>query len=119
MYFLVSKQGVLLSQMLAMAISEGWLQGAQAIPDENIQPASVDLRLGYVAYRLRCSFLPDDETVDEARRRYQMGRIDLNGEDGAILEQNRTPLIPLVEHLDLPTGVRAKANPKSSTGRLD
>jgi len=119
MNFCLTEQGVLPSQMLAKAISEGWLRGEPAIPDENIQPASVDLRLGSVAYRLRCSFLPDDETVDEARRRYQMGRIDLDGEDGAILEQNRPYLIPLVEHLDLPSGVRAKANPKSSTGRLD
>jgi dCTP deaminase len=112
--------GVLPSQLIAQAIKDGWIaSGDTDIPDDSIQPASLDLRLGSTAYRLRCSFLPDNEPVAEALRRYQMGRIDLRSGEGAILEQNRPYLIPLVEHLDLPDAVRAKANPKSSTGRLD
>jgi dCTP deaminase len=114
------KRGVLPSQMLAEAISDGWIYTESGeIPDSNIQPASLDLQLGDVAYRLRASFLPNNEPVEEALRRYQMGRVDLTGNGGGILEQNRPYLVPLVERLDLPKTVRAKANPKSSTGRLD
>jgi len=115
-----SDHGVLPSQMIAEAIKAEWIASSGSdIPDESIQPASLDLRLGDVAYRLRCSFLPDNEPVAQALRRYQMGRIDLTSEGGGILEQNRPYLIPLVEHLNLPLWVHAKANPKSSTGRLD
>ena len=112
--------GVFPSQMIAGAIKQGWiLSGEGELPAQSIQPASLDLRLGDVAYRLRCSFLPDDEPVESALRRYEMGRIDLAGGAGGILEQNRPYLVPLVEQLDLPPDVSAKANPKSSTGRLD
>jgi dCTP deaminase len=116
----IGESGVLPSQMIVDAIKDGWIASADTdIPEESIQPASLDLRLGTTAYRLRCSFLPDNEPVDEALRRYQMGRIDLSSEEGAILERNRPYLIPLMESLDLPGEVRARANPKSSTGRLD
>ena len=105
--------------MIAEAIKQGWIASSEGeLPAQSIQPASLDLRLGDVAYRLRCSFLPDDEPVESALRRYEMGRIDLSGA-GGILEQNRPYLVPLVEQLDLPPDVSAKANPKSSTGRLD
>ena len=111
--------GVFPSQMIAEAIKQGWIASSEGeLPAQSIQPASLDLRLGDVAYRLRCSFLPDDEPVESALRRYEMGRIDLAGA-GGILEQNRPYLVPLVERLDLPPDVSAKANPKSSTGRLD
>jgi dCTP deaminase len=112
-------RGVFPSQMIAEAIKQGWITSSEGeLPAQGIQPASLDLRLGDVAYRLRCSFLPDDEPVESALRRYEMGRIDLAGA-GGILEQNRPYLVPLVEQLDLPPDVSAKANPKSSTGRLD
>jgi dCTP deaminase len=108
------------SQMIAEAVKQGWILSREGeLPAQSIQPASLDLRLGDVAYRLRCSFLPDDEPVESALRRYEMGRIDLGGGAGGILEQNRPYLVPLVEQLDLPPDVSAKANPKSSTGRLD
>ena len=116
----IDARGVFPAQMIAAAIKDGWIHsGAGEVPAENIQPASLDLRLGHVAYRLRCSFLPDDEPVESALRRYEMGRIDLSGSRGGILEQNRPYLVPLLEQLDLPPEVSAKANPKSSTGRLD
>jgi dCTP deaminase len=115
-------QGVLPSQMIRQAIKSGWVyvdnDEVQDIPPENVQPASLDLRLGDIAHRLRCSFLPDNEPVAEKLQRYSMGKIDLRG-DGGILEQNRPYLVPLVEQLNLPDNLRAKANPKSSTGRLD
>lgn len=116
----IDARGVFPSQLIAEAVKDGWIHAeASDVPTENIQPASLDLRLGNVAYRLRCSFLPDDEPVKSALLRYTMGRIDLSRSKGTILEQNRPYLVPLLEQLDLPPGVRAKANPKSSTGRLD
>src|SRR5262245_43689865 len=112
-------RGVFPSQKIAEAIGDGWIRSDTGeVPAESIQPASLDLRLGDVAYRLRCSFLPDDEPVESALRRYEMGRIDLAGGAGGILEQNRPYLVPLVEQLDLPPDVGAKATPRSATGRL-
>jgi len=111
--------GVLPSQRLRRAVSDGWIvAGDWRIPPESIQPASVDLRLGEQAWALRCSFLPDrDSTVEEKVEDLAFESIDLR--DGATLERDRPYLIPLIEELRLPHEVRAKANPKSSTGRLD
>ena len=112
-------EGVLSDDQLRRAISRGWITAIDsAIPDSCIQPASLDLRLGDVAYRLRSSFLPGDRSVLDSLGDHRIGpEIDLS--DGAVLEKNRPYLIPLMESLDLPHRVRAKANPKSSTGRLD
>jgi dCTP deaminase len=114
------RSGVLPSQMIARAIEDGWITapGDAEIPDRNVQPASLDLRLGPTAYRLRCSFLPDNEPVEEALRRYKDGSA-VSTRQGLVLEPDRPYLIPLIEQLSLPGEVRAKANPKSSTGRLD
>jgi dCTP deaminase len=113
------KEGVLPSQHLAAAIDEGVISaGAFTIPRENIQPASLDLRLGEVAYRIRCSFLPGRHSVEHRVKDYLIDELDLHRE-GAVLETNRPYLIPLKERLALPPNVRGKANPKSSTGRLD
>ena len=88
------------------------------IPSSNIQPASVDLRLGEVAYRVRSSFLPDSRPVELKLKDFLVDELDLR-RDGAVLETNRPYVVPLIEQLDLPPDVRGKANPKSSTGRLD
>jgi len=78
----------------------------------------IDLRLGDFAWALRCSFLPDvDSTVEEKTEGLAFQKVDLR--DGAVLERDRPYLVPLIEELALPEDVRAKANPKSSTGRLD
>jgi deoxycytidine triphosphate deaminase len=87
-------------------------------PESNIQPASLDLRLGERALRIRCSFLPGEETVERKLKDYILDEIDLRG-DGAMLEARCPYLIELKERLDLPAGLRGKANPKSSTGRID
>jgi dCTP deaminase len=112
-------KGVLPSQRLREAISSEWIvAGDWRIPRESIQPASVDLRLGDHALALRCSFLPDsDSTVTDKVSDLAFERIDLR--DGATLERDRPYLVPLIEQLRLPDDIRAKANPKSSTGRLD
>jgi dCTP deaminase len=112
------RQGVLPRQHLRRLIDAGAITSSHPIPDEHVQPASLDLTLGDVAYRLRCSFLPGAGPVRDKVREYAMGELDLTG-DGAVLEQNRPYLIPLRERLDLPAGVRGRANPRSSTGRLD
>ena len=113
--------GVYPSQWIRKAIDEGYISSRFALPDpkeQQLQPASLDLRLGEKAHRLRCSFLPGDQTVEEKLERYAMGP-ELDIRDGAILERNVPYLIPLEESLALPSEVRAKANPKSSIGRLD
>ena len=111
--------GVLPSQLLREAIEREWLVAENwRIPRESVQPASVDLRLGEYAWALRCSFLPDSgSAVEEKIEDLAFERIDLR--DGATLERDRPYLVPLIEQLRLPDHVRAKANPKSSTGRLD
>jgi dCTP deaminase len=112
-------KGVLPSQRLREAVSSEWMTaGDWRIPRESIQPASVDVRLGEHAWALRCSFLPDSEsTVEEKIEDLAFDRIDLR--DGATLERDRPYLVPLIEELRLPEEIRAKTNPKSSTGRLD
>ena len=111
--------GVLPAQRLREAIAQEWIVADPwRIPGESVQPASIDLRLGEYAWALRCSFLPDsDSTVEEKVEDLAFERIDLR--DGATLERDRPYLVPLIEELRLPGDIRAKANPKSSTGRLD
>ena len=111
--------GVLPSQMLEEALREGWVgAGDVPVPPSNVQPASLDLRLGKRAYRIRCSFLPGDKTVEGKLQELVVDELDLSGA-GAVLETGRPYLVPLAESLSLPHFVRGKANPKSSTGRLD
>ncbi|HEX2578479.1 MAG TPA: 2'-deoxycytidine 5'-triphosphate deaminase, partial [Aquihabitans sp.] len=112
-------QGVLAVQHLRQALDAGVIAADTPVPEGNLQPASLDLRLGSEAIRLRCSFLPN--TYDVATRAAELADgdpIDLSG-DGAILDTGRPYLIRLQERLDLPPEVRARANPKSSTGRAD
>jgi len=112
-------EGVLPGQLLQRAIRAGYIDaGRFKIPEENVQPASLDLRLGERAYRIRCSFLPGRDTVEHKLKELTLHEMDLRG-DGAMLEAGRPYLIELKERLDLPEGLRGKANPKSSTGRID
>jgi dCTP deaminase len=113
------REGVLPCQYIERAIAGGVVHADRfTIPAENVQPASLDLRLGEVAYRIRCSFLPGRQSVDRRLKDYIIDELDLR-KDGVVLETKRPYLIPLKERLVLPAGVRGKANPKSSTGRID
>ncbi len=113
-----NRQGILPVQDIRKAVENKVIySGKYDIPDSSFQPASLDLRLGETAYRLRCSFLPESQNVESKLREYSMEKIDLR--NGAILERNRPYLIPLMEQLSLPEHLEAKTNPKSSTGRLD
>ena len=110
--------GVLPSQALQQMIADGALSGTPAIVDDQIQPASLDLRLGTRAYRVRASFLAGaGNTVTDRISEFEMHQIDLGG--GAVLEKGCVYVVPLMERFALPEGVQAVANAKSSTGRLD
>lgn len=110
--------GVLPRQRIRDLVDDGRITAEGGIPERNLQPASIDLTLGPIAYRLRCSFLPSNGSVLEKLQEYGMGEVDLTG-NGAVLEQNRPYLIPLKERIRLPAAVRGRTNPRSSTGRLD
>src|SRR5262245_39998224 len=114
----VDQNGILPDHMIAVLARDGAiLQGADLVPDQ-IQPASLDLRLGEVAYRVRASFLPGpDTTVAERIDELKLHEIALG--DGAVLETGCVYIVPLIESLALPDDIAAAANPKSSTGRLD
>ena len=112
-------EGVLPSQLLRRAVELGMVDaGEYKIHATSFQPASLDLRLGEVAYRIRSSFLPDNRPVEVKLKEFLVDELDLR-RDGAVLETDRPYVVPLIEQLDLPPDVRGKANPKSSTGRLD
>jgi dCTP deaminase len=113
-----SGDGVLPGQLIEHAIRAGYVDaGRFKIPPENVQPASLDLRLGETAYRIRCSFLPGHDSVAAKLEEYTLDEIDLRR--GAMLEVGHPYLVELKERLHLPEGLRGKANPKSSTGRID
>ncbi len=109
--------GVLPDRMIAAMVDDGRIAADAPVSPAQIQPASLDLRLGGEAIRVRASFLAGDATVADRIAQFEMHRMDLSG--GAVLEKGCVYLIPLMERLDLPAGISAVANAKSSTGRLD
>lgn len=137
-------KGILPVQQLKMLVDANVISAPENHPiqEHQFQPNSIDLRLGEKAYRVRCSFLPENETVEEKVEKLQQYSFDIT--DGAVLEPNCVYIIPLLERLNLPSAPRssqkqlfddtsddpelpficeealtAKANPKSTTGRLD
>jgi len=84
---------------------------------EHVQPASLDLRIGPLAHRIRAGFLPGRESIDRRLERLATSRVDLEG--GAVLERGLVYLIPLEEELALPRDLSARFNPRSSAGRCD
>jgi dCTP deaminase len=111
--------GLLPSQMLREAAAAGReILSPQPLADAQIQPASIDLRLGEVAYRVRASFLPGARaSVRDKLDLLAMHRIDLT--QGAVLEKDCVYIVPLLECVALRKRTSALANPKSSIGRLD
>ncbi len=119
-----ASHGILPYQQITQLIAGGAIQSDVPIEDRQIQPASLDLRLGRKAYRLISSFLPELSEItsrlnvlDFYQSDLVMYEMDLT--DGAILEKGHVYLVPLLERLALPKTLRARANPKSTTGRLD
>ena len=110
--------GVVPNQQISKMIQSGQINGARAVIDAQIQPASLDLRLGTVAYRVRASFLTGQSAkVTDRLKEFEMHRVDLT--NGAVLEKGCVYVVPLMESLALLEGMNAVANAKSSTGRLD
>ncbi|WP_127900395.1 2'-deoxycytidine 5'-triphosphate deaminase [Solirhodobacter olei] len=113
-----SQAGVLPSQALEGLIEAGAISAGPAVTAAQIQPASLDLRLGPKAYRVRASFLAGHgRSVAERIEEFRMHEVSLEG--GAVLEKGCVYVVPLMERLKLPEGIQAVANAKSSTGRLD
>lgn len=134
-------KGIITVQKLRLLSEAGVITTEEAYPleDDQFQPNSIDLRLGEKAYRIRCSFLPENESV--ADKLEKLSQYEFSIREGAILEPNCVYLIPLLESLNLPShlasqqslfngqnkeveivseeALSAKANPKSTTGRLD
>lgn len=110
--------GVLPCQEIERLIASGAISFDAPLMPDQVQPASLDLRLGDVAYRVRASFLAGaGRKVSERIAEFEMHRMDLTA--GAVLEKGCVYLVPLMERLALPPDISAVANAKSSTGRLD
>jgi dCTP deaminase len=110
--------GVLPSQTIENMVENHVITLDEPLVYGQVQPASLDLRLGKVAYRVRASFLAGEgQSVQDRLKDFEMHRIDLS--NGAVLEKGCVYVVPLMEGLALPIDVNAVANAKSSTGRLD
>jgi len=116
--FAADQKGILPDHMIAALAEEGAIPRVYDFVPDQIQPASLDLRLGELAFRVRASFLPGPRTtVAERIDELKLHEIALS--DGAVLETGCVYIVPLIESLALPDEIAAAANPKSSTGRLD
>jgi dCTP deaminase len=116
--FAPSDRGILPDRMIAALAEAGGIKAHYPFASGQIQPASLDLRLGAIAYRVRASFLPGPgTTVSERLVELKLHEFSLTG--GAVLETNCVYIVPLIERLALPADVAGATNPKSSTGRLD
>lgn len=117
----VRLEGMLPSQEIRELIANGSVRvpAFSEITEQQIQPASLDLRLGEVGYRVQASFVPQHRTVEAGivDAGLRMGRVDLTRT--TVFEKGCVYIVPLVEELVLPDNISARANPKSSTGRLD
>ena len=112
------KDGILPESQLAAAFDKKQISAAEPLLDGQIQPASLDLRLGARAWRIQASFLPGrGQTVMDKIDKFSMYELDLT--QGAVLETGCVYIVELLESLALPETLSATANPKSSTGRLD
>lgn len=116
------RTGILPGQSIRQMFADGEISSLSPLDADQIQPASIDLRLGDFAYPVNTSFLPQKtkgvfDKIKELDERYDDFKIDLR--KGAMLEKGRVYLIPLLESVKLKSDVKGFANPKSSTGRLD
>src|SRR5262245_49972744 len=110
--------GILPVQAIEGLLKSGVIMCERPLVPDQLQPASLDLRLGTKAFRVRASFLPGPRrNLAERLEQLSLHTIDL--ESGAVLETGCVYIVPLLESLKLPKGLSAAANPKSSTGRLD
>lgn len=112
------ERGVYPSQRIVEFIEKNQISATIPIETKQIQPASLDLRLGPVAYRVRASFLPGESSTVAGKIR-ELGMTEIDLRTGAVFEKRCVYIVPLLEEWHMPANVSAKANPKSTTGRLD
>lgn len=112
------KPGILPAEAIAALKEAGAIACRKPLDDDQIQPASLDLRLGKTAWRVRASFLPG-AGVSVKERLAELALHDFDLGKGAVLETGCVYVVELFERLKLPADLAAAANPKSSTGRLD
>lgn len=114
-----SKQaGILPAHSIRDMLSEGQISSVKQLDDDQVQPASLDLRLGEKAFRVQASFLPGaHKTVAQRLAELSLHEFDLA--NGAVLETNCVYIVPLLESVKLNANISAMTNPKSSTGRID
>ena len=115
--FMADRPGILPSQSIEALIAGGAITSQTTFDKDQVQPASLDLRLSDRAWRVRASFLPGQRLVADRIADVAMHAIDLSG--GVVLERGCVYIAELQERLSLPPGLIARANPKSSTGRVD
>jgi dCTP deaminase len=109
--------GILVYQQIRALIDSGALSSTPAIAPTQIQPSSLDLRLATRGYRVRSGFLPENVRVADRLEEVSLYAFDLA--DGAVLEKGHCYVVPLLERIERPLPHLIRANPKSSTGRLD
>jgi len=110
--------GILPSQEIRRLIASGRIRSSPPPTEDQIQPASIDLRLGKTAYRVQASFLPGRSSPIN-RKIQQLKLSEVNLRKPALLERGAVYIVPLLESLALPADTGGKSNPKSTTGRLD
>ncbi len=109
--------GILTDRFIRQLVNDGGVHSDEPIEPRQYQPASLDVRLGSIGYRIRSSFVPGNQPVETVLNDLLMYPIDLT--QNGILEKNQVYLVPLMESLRLPPHVAVRSNPKSTTGRLD
>ena len=110
---------ILADQQIQACVTKGVISAQTPLDGDQIQPASMDLRLGATAYRLRASFLPGRDVSVASRLAAPLVMHEIDLSPGAVLETGCIYLVPLQEALNLPGDMAARTNPKSSTGRID
>lgn len=111
--------GILVRQSLADLVARGAVQSLIPVAETQLQPSSLDLRLGTRVWQLQCSFLPGHQGVSRKLGRLATTSWSLDRDEPVVLHRGGVYLAEIEEVLELPEGVRGRANPKSSTGRLD
>lgn len=110
---------ILVDVELRALVARGAIRGAVDIAPAQVQPASLDLRLGPKAHRVRAGFLPGVMPMEERLASLSTSGLDLGAADGAVLERGLVYLVQLEESLELPPDLGVRFNPRSSAGRCD
>lgn len=112
-------RGILPSQWIENALAKEIIRAERPVERGQIQPNSLDLRVSARAWRVQCSFMPGSQTVRTKLDRYRWYTVTDEPDEGMVLEPDQIYVFELEEELALPPEISARANPKSSTGRLD